>query len=223
MIASTDFRFFIDVAAYTHASWFPAIPQTVTAHAMGSVSARQLLSRWLIRGQALEVPGKLTLDDNERWLLAGRDRVAEMARSLGLTLVAPVIRVLVFRKDVEKIRAAFGDDGYAASLELPGLSERRIGRGWLDRASSIEEIRESVAVLGHALLSQQLQADERQLKARLRLMFPRIWPAHMADDLPEMAVPVGEWLRHHDFTNFEGGASAIQSAGVASTDQQSQH
>ena len=77
-------------------------------------------------------------------------------------------------------------------------------------------------MLGHALLSQQLQADERQLKARLRLMFPRVWPAHMADDLPEMAVPVGEWLRHHDFTNSEGGASAIQSAGAASTDQQSQ-
>ena len=190
---------------------------------MGSVPARQLLSRWLIRGQALEVPGKLTLDDNERWLLAGRDRVAEMARSLGLTLVAPVIRVLVFRKDVEKIRAAFGDDGYAASLARPGLSERRIGRGWLDRASSIEEIRESVAVLGHALLSQQLQADERQLKARLRLMFPRVWPAHMADDLPEMVAPVGEWLRDQDFTNFDGVASVIQSADVALTDQQSQH
>lgn len=223
MIASTDFRFFIDVASYAHSSWFPAIPQTVTAHAMGSVPARQLLSRWLIRGQALEVPGKLTLDDNERWLLAGRDRVADMARSLGLKLVAPVIRVLVFRKDVEKIRAAFGDDGYAASLELPGLSERRIGRGWLDRASSIDEIREGVSVLGYALLSRQLQADERQLKARLRLMFPRVWPAHMADDLPEMATPVGEWLRHQNSAQFEGVAPIIQTADAPSTSQDSRH
>jgi hypothetical protein len=45
----------------------------------------------------------------------------------------------------------------------------------------------------------------------------------MADDLPEMAAPVSEWLRHHDFTNFEGAASTIQSADVTSTDQQSQH
>jgi len=222
-MSSTDFRFFIDVAAYTHASWFPAIPQSVTAHAMNSVPARQLLSRWLIRGQALEVPGKLSLDDSERWLLSGRDRVAEMARSLGLKLVAPVIRILVFRKDVEKIRAAFGDDGYTASLELPGLSERRIGRGWLDRASSIEEIREGVAVLGHALLSQQLRADERQLKARLRLMFPRVWPAHVADDLPEMAASVGEWLRHQDLTNFNAATSAIERADMASTGQQNRH
>jgi hypothetical protein len=159
------------------------------------VPARQLLSRWLIRGQALDIPGKLTLDDNERWLLAGRERVALMARSLGLKLVAPVIRVLVSRKDVEKIRAAFGDDGYTSSLALSGLSDKRIGRGWLDKASSIDEIREGVSVLGHALLAQQLQSDERQLRARLRLMFPRIWPAHVADDLPEMAESVGEWLR----------------------------
>jgi hypothetical protein len=198
VIASTDFKFFVDVAAYTHASWFPAIPQTVTAHAMASPPARQLLSRWLIRGQALDIPGKLTLNPDERWLLAGRERVAEMARALGLKLVAPVIRVLVSRKDVEKIRAAFGDDGYAASLELPGLSERRIGRAWLDRAASVDEIREGVLVMGHSLLSQQLAADERQLKARLRLMFPRVWPAHMADDLPEMAAPVNEWLREQN-------------------------
>lgn len=210
MIASTDFRFFIDVASYAHASWFPAIPQAVTAHAMGSVPARQLLSRWLIRGQALDIPGKLALDADERWLLSGRDRVAEMARLLGLKLVAPVIRVLVFRKDVEKVRAAFGDDEYAASLELPGLSERRIGRGWLDKASSAEEIREGVSVLGHALLAQQLHADERQLKARLRLMFPRVWPAHMADDLPEMTLPVGEWLRGHNFAGLSGKMSADQ-------------
>jgi hypothetical protein len=223
VIASTDFKFFIDVASYAHASWFPAIPQTVTAHAMGSVPARQLLSRWLIRGQALEVPGKLTLDDNERWLLAGRDRVAEMARSLGLKLVAPVIRVLVSRKDVEKIRAAFGDDGYAASLELAGLSEKRIGRGWLDRASSIDEIREGVSVLGHALLSQQLQADERQLKARLRLMFPREWPAHMADDLPEMAAPVGEWLRCQNLAQVEGVTPNAQTADALSTSQDRGH
>jgi hypothetical protein len=195
VIASTDFKFFIDVAAYTHASWFPAIPQAVTAHAMASPPARQLLSRWLIRGQALELPGTLTLNPEERWLLTGRERVAEMARALGLKLVAPVIRMLVSRKDVEKIRAAFGDDGYAASLELAGLSEHRIGRAWLDRASSIDDIREGVLVLGHALLSQQLEADERQLKARLRLMFPRIWPAHMADDLPEMIAPVNQWLQ----------------------------
>jgi hypothetical protein len=202
VIASTDFKFFIDVAAYTHSSWFPAIPQTVTSHAMDSAPARQLLSRWLIRGQALDIPGKLTLDDNERWLLAGRERVALLARSLGLKLVAPVIRVLVSRKDVEKIRAAFGDDGYTASLALSGLSDKRIGRGWLDKASSIDEIREGVSVLGHALLAQQLQSDERQLRARLRLMFPRVWPAHVADDLPEMAESVGEWLRDQTFAQI---------------------
>jgi hypothetical protein len=211
VIASTDFKFFIDVAAYTHSSWFPAIPQTVTSHAMGSVPARQLLSRWLIRGQALDIPGKLTLDENERWLLAGRERVALMARSLGLKLVAPVIRVLVSRKDVEKIRAAFGDDGYTASLALSGLSDKRIGRGWLDKASSIDEIREGVSVLGHALLAQQLQSDERQLKARLRLMFPRIWPAHVADDLPEMAESVGEWLRDQTFAQINAEPNLRQS------------
>ena len=209
-MASTDFRFFIDVASYAHVSWFPAIPPAVTSHAMGSVSARQLLSRWLIRGQALDIPGKLTLEADERWLLSGRDHVAEMARLLGLKLVAPVIRVLVFRKDVEKVRAAFGDDEYAASLALPGLSERRIGRGWLDKASSVEEIREGVSVLGHALLAQQLHADERQLKARLRLMFPRIWPAHMADDLPEMTAPVGEWLRDQNFSGLDGALTLDQ-------------
>lgn len=211
MIASTDFKFFIDVASYTHSSWFPAIPQTVTSHAMGSAPARQLLSRWLIRGQALDIPGKLTLDDNERWLLAGRERVALMARSLGLKLVAPVIRVLVSRKDVEKIKAAFGDDGYTASLELSGLSDKRIGRGWLDKASSIDEIREGVSVLGHALLAQQLQSDERQLRARLRLMFPRIWPAHIADDLPEMAETVGEWLRDQTFAQINAETNSRHS------------
>ena len=210
MIASTDFKFFIDVASYAHASWFPAIPPAVTTHAMGSVPARQLLSRWLIRGQALDIPGKLTLEADERWLLAGRDRVAEMARALGLKLVAPVIRVLVFRKDVERVRAAFGDEGYTASLALPGLSERRIGRGWLDKASSVEEIREGVSVLGHALLAQQLHADERQLKARLRLMFPRIWSGHIADDLPEMTAPVGEWLRGQHFAGIDDAVSAGQ-------------
>lgn len=210
MIASTDFKFFIDVAAYTHSSWFPAIPKTVTAHAMGSIPARQLLSRWLIRGQALDIPGKLTLDDNERWLLSGRDRVALMARSLGLKLVAPAIRVLVSRKDVEKIRAAFGDDGYTTSLELSGLSDKRIGRGWLDKASSVDEIREGVSVLGHALLAQQLQSDERQLKARLRLMFPRIWPAHVADDLPEMSDSVGEWLRDQAMVQIDPESSLRQ-------------
>lgn len=195
---SPDLRFFVDVAAYAHASWFPAIPSSVTTHAMASMPARQLLSRWLIRGQALDIPGRLTLDVHERWLLSGRERVADMARVIGLKLVAPVIRVLVVRQDVERVRAALGDEGYAASLELPGFSEHRIGRSWLDRASSVEEIREGVSVLGHALLTQQLQADERQLKARLRLMFPRTWSRHMTDDLPHMEAPVCAWLREQE-------------------------
>ena len=198
MKISPDFNFFVDVAAYTHASWFPAIPHSVTTHALASASARQLLSRWLIRGQALEIPGRLTLDNNERWLLAGRERVADMARVIGLKLIAPVIRILVMREDVVRVREAFGDDEYSALLELPGFSEHRIGRGWLDRAGSVDDIREGVLVLGHALLAQQLQADERQLKARLRLMFPRTWPAHATDELPQMTDSVSDWMREQD-------------------------
>lgn len=176
-------------------SWLPAIPHTVAARAVSSTPARQLLSRWLIHGQALNVPSRLTLDADEKWLLSGREKVAEVARELGLKVVAPVVRAVVFRKDVERLRAAFGDEAYAGALDMPGFSDQRIGRAWFDHAGSVEEINAGVLVLGHGLLSQQLKADDRQLKARLRLMFPRVWPSYVASELPMMASQVRDWLQ----------------------------
>lgn len=194
---ANDVDFFVDVAAYADGSWFPTIPQSMVGKAVLSKHARQFLSRWLIRGQALEIPPTLQLNANERWLLTGRESVQAMAEAIGRRMISSAVRGVVLRRDVEKLRDAFGDEGYADLLELQPLTEKRVSGVWIERARSGEEVRDALLVIGHALLAEQLQADDRQLKARLRLMFPRVWPAHAADDLPSVREVVRDWLQEH--------------------------
>jgi hypothetical protein len=196
---ASDIEFFTDVAAYADGSWFPTIPQSVIGKAVSSKHARQFLSRWLIRSQSLEIPSTLQLGEEERWLLTGRESVVAMAEALGRRMISSAVRAVVLRRDVEKLRDAFGDEGYAALLDLDSLTERRVSGAWIERAQSGEDVRSSLLAIGHALLAEQLKADDRQLKARLRLMFARVWPAHAADDLPSVREAVRNWLTEQQF------------------------
>jgi hypothetical protein len=196
---ANDVEFFVDVASYADESWFPTIPQSMISKAVSSKHARQFLSRWLTRGQALEMPAAPQLHNDERWLLAGREPVRAMAEEVGKRMISPAVRAVVLRRDVEKLRDAFGDEGYAALLDLDGLSGRRVSGVWIERAQSGEGVRDALLVIGHALLADQLPADDRQLKARLRLMFPRVWSAHAADDLPSVREAVHMWLQEHGY------------------------
>jgi hypothetical protein len=213
---ANDVEFFVDVAAYADGSWFQTIPQSMISKAVSSKHARQFLSRWLTRGQALEMPAAPQLNGNERWLLAGREPVRAMAEEIGKRMISPAVRAVVLRRDVEKLRDAFGDEGYAAILDLDGLTERRVSGAWIERAQSGEDVRNALLVIGHALLADQLPADDRQLKARLRLMFPRVWPAHAADDLPSVRATVHLWLQEHGHVPASephlGDAAAIAAA-----------
>lgn len=208
-------EFFIDVAGYADSSWFSTIPQAMTAKAVSSKGARQLLSRWLIRGQALEIPANVSLRADEEWLLSGRSGVCAIAEELGRHTISSVARATVLRRDVEKLQSAFGEDGYAALLDMPALADRRMSNAWLERARSGDEVRGAVLVIGHALLSEQLAADDRQLKARLRLMFPRVWPVHAADDLPLVRNEVREWMISRGVMHDVNAEPAVDIAAAA--------
>jgi hypothetical protein len=187
-------RFFVDVAAYAHESWFPNIPTAVFTRAQGSTRGRQLLSRWLMRAQALDIPANLSLADTEQWLLAGQAAMDAMALDVATRMIAPNVRSVVFRKDVEKLQAAFGEEMYNRVLESPALTDKRVSGAWIERAQTPRDVREAVQAIGYTLLAAQLPADERQLRARLRLMFPRMLPAHAADEVPAVAAEVRAWL-----------------------------
>jgi hypothetical protein len=176
--AKEELDYFSLCAMRANASWLPAVPAPLFDRAQRSRDGGKLLSRWLAFQLQLLMPGSLALADHERWLLRPRDFYQTTALELGATLSSAWIRTKISRQVVMHLQQALGEPLFAESLArrhpAPGTALVSI----LDRAASMEALRDMLRALGAYALLSTLADDERKLPLRARLAYPKRWPEY---------------------------------------------
>jgi hypothetical protein len=147
-----------------------------------SPTARRLLNRTMYRRLEIPVPGRVSLNPHQQWLLAGRDQQLRLARQLGIEALHGLVRTTIDGRAVATLRAELGTEGYGRAMAQPGLEVEGLDRSAFVAAVTRGRLAEYLISVGAAVLETTTRSGDAFCAMRMRFAFsPECWRSRPRD------------------------------------------
>jgi hypothetical protein len=141
-----------------------------------SPTARLLLTRSAYKRHEIAVPGRVTLDSHQQWLLLSHEAQRALARRLAIEALHEAIRTTVSGSLVSALRKQLGEADYERALRGESLQVEGLDRAAFREALERHRLADYLLAIGAALLATTTHPGDPFCRARMRFAFsPKCW------------------------------------------------
>ena len=149
------------------------VPDYWLEKCLHSNHAIKLLNAKFQDDYSIPVPDKTRLESDQRWLLLDIDDQNTLAKIIGASVCAPLIRTVIKKQHVSMLIKQLGDEFYSSTLSSSEILATGVTRTEFQKFLVSKQLEPFLIAVGISALQSTLESESDFFSVRMKFSFPK--------------------------------------------------